>query len=261
LRGLGVQALKIASPELNHFPLLEEAASYALPLFLSCGVSTLGDIERALAITGVRNTVLMHCVTSYPAPEEQYNVSVLRMLRSALGVETGLSDHSLDPILVPVAALACGACSLEKHFCLSRDDTGLDDPIALEPAAFAAMVRAVRGAEAEGPQAALERLNARYGSGRVRAVLGTGVKELAPAEAANYGRTNRSLHAMRDIPAGRTITEEDVAILRTEKVLRPGLDPRFLAQVVGSRAKILIPDGEGIQWADIVPRGHRGGRM
>jgi sialic acid synthase SpsE len=254
LRALGAQALKIASPELNHLPLLREAVSFGLPLFLSTGVSTLGDIERAMTIVGRGSTVLLHCITSYPAPEEQYNVAVVKTLRAAFGVETGLSDHSLDPVLVPVAAVACGACALEKHFCLSRDDAGLDDPIALEPAAFADLVRAVRDAEACGPRAALERLGSRYGEERVATVLGSGVKELAPAEAANYGRTNRSVHAVREIAAGSIIGEGDAAILRTEKTLRPGLEPRFMEQVVGACAQRLIPEGEGIEWADIICR-------
>ena len=253
LRGLGIQALKIASPELNHFPLLKEVASYDLPLILSTGVSTLGDIERALAITGRKNTVLLHCITSYPAPEEQYNLAVVRTLRAIFGVETGLSDHSLDPVLVPVLAVRCGARAVEKHFTLSRAGSGLDDPIALEPPAFRRMVEAIRQAESDGDgESTLARLRKDYGAERVAAALGSGVKELAAAELANYGRTNRSLHAMREIPAGASIAEEDVAILRTEKVLRPGLDPGFISMVVGARARRRIPDGEGIEWADIV---------
>ncbi len=252
LKSLGAQALKIASPELNHFPLLREAASYGLPLFLSSGVSTAGDIERALSITGRTGIVLLHCITAYPAPEEQYNVSVVQTLRALFGVETGLSDHSLDPVLVPALAVTCGACAVEKHFTLSRDGTGLDDPIALEPSGFARMVRAVRQAEADGPREGRARLERECGAARVASVLGTGVKELAGSELANYGRTNRSLHATREIPAGDTIGEKDVAILRTEKVLRPGLGPELLTVVVGARARRRIPDGEGIEWADIV---------
>ena len=141
LRTLGVAALKIASPELNHVPLLQEAAGYGLPLVLSSGVSTLGDIERALAITGRERVVLLHCITAYPAPEDEYNVSLLASLAAVFGVEVGLSDHSLDPVLVPVLAVLHGARVVEKHFTLSRAGAGLDDPIALEPAAFARMVR------------------------------------------------------------------------------------------------------------------------
>jgi sialic acid synthase SpsE len=252
LKSIGAQALKIASPELNHFPLLEEAASYGLPLFLSSGVSTAGDIERALSLAGRSNTVLLHCITAYPAPEEQYNVALVRSLGALFGVETGVSDHSLDPVLVPALAVLCGACAVEKHFTLSREGAGLDDPIALEPAAFRRMVEAVRRVEADGAEESRSRLEADYGAERVAAVVGSGVKELAASEKANYGRTNRSLHAMREIPRGSTISEGDVAILRTEKVLRPGLGPEFFARVVGARARRPIADGEGIAWEDIV---------
>ena len=252
LRSLGAGALKIASPELNHLPLLEEAASYGLPLFLSSGVSLLGDIERALRVVGRQNAVLLHCITSYPAPEEQYNVSVLASLRAVLGVEVGLSDHSLDPVLVPALAVLNGASVVEKHFTLSREGSGLDDPIALEPSQFARMVQEIRRVESEDAQSARGRLEREYGRGRVAAVLGTGVKEMAPSEIPNYTLTNRSLHAMREIAAGERIGNGDVAVLRTEKTLRPGLGPEFLAVVVGARAKRLIPDGEGIEWADLL---------
>jgi sialic acid synthase SpsE len=151
LRELGCSALKIASPELNHFPLLREVAGYGVPLFLSSGVSLLGDIEHALAITGTDRVVLLHCITSYPAPEEQYNVAVLESLRRVFGVQVGLSDHSLDPVLVPVLAVLHGACCVEKHFTLSRGHGGLDDPIALEPSDFRRMVGAIRRAENERP--------------------------------------------------------------------------------------------------------------
>ena len=252
LRSLGVGALKIASPELNHLPLLQEAASYSLPLFLSSGVSTLGDIERALQVVGRQNVVLLHCITSYPAPEEQYNVSVLASLRAVLGVEVGLSDHSLDPVLVPALAVLDGACIVEKHFTLSREGSGLDDPIALEPSQFARMVQAIRRVENEDAQKALGLLQKDYGHDRVAAVQGSGVKEMAPSEMPNYTLSNRSLHAVREIAAGEIIGNKDVAVLRTEKALRPGLGPEFLAVVVGARAKRLIPDGAGIEWADLL---------
>ena len=252
LKSIGARAIKIASPELNHFPLLQEVAGYGLPLFLSSGVSTLGDIERALAVTGRRNIVLLHCITSYPAPEEEYNIGVLASLRAILGVEVGLSDHSLDPVLVPVLAVLRGACVVEKHFTLSRADGGLDDPIALEPEAFGRMARRIRDSEKASPADALARLEGEYGVERVRGVLGSGVKELAPSERANYRRTNRSVHAVSEIRQGASIREADVAVLRTEKVLRPGLGPEFLPVVIGARVKRSVPAGEGIEWADIV---------
>jgi sialic acid synthase SpsE len=223
-----------------------------VPLFLSTGVSLLGDIERALAVTGTDRVVLLHCVTSYPAPEEEYNVAVLESLRRVFGVPTGLSDHSLDPVLVPSLAVINGACCVEKHFTLSRANAGLDDPIALEPADFRRMVDAIRRAESEEPAQVLTRLRQDYGAARVAAVTGSGVKLLAPAERANYARTNRSIHAAREIRRGAVITESDVAVLRTEKVLRPGIGPEFLPRVIGTMAKRQVPDGEGIEWEDLL---------
>ncbi len=255
LRSLGVRAFKIASPELNHFPLLEEVAEYGLPLLLSTGVSSLSDIERALAITGTSNVVLLHCITAYPAPETEYNLGVLASLRAALGVEVGLSDHSLDPVLVPALAVLNGACVIEKHFTLSREGAGLDDPIALEPGAFKTMVERVREAEngsTSAPAAARAKLERAHGADRVRAAQGNGVKTLAPSERANYRRTNRSIHAVTKIRRGARIGPTDVAILRTEKVLRPGLGPEHLKVVIGARTRRAIPAGEGIEWADLI---------
>ncbi|HVO39100.1 MAG TPA: N-acetylneuraminate synthase family protein [Spirochaetia bacterium] len=252
LKSIRVSALKIASPELNHFPLLEEAAGYGLPLFLSAGVSTLGDIEKALLVTGRQNIVLMHCVTAYPAPEEEYNLAVLAALHAVLGVETGVSDHSLDPVLVPQLAAVSGACAVEKHITISRSGSGLDDPIALEPDDFRRMARSVREAERLGPDAARAALEKEYGPDRVKAVMGSGVKELAPSERENYTRTNRSIHALRQIARGARIGAADVAILRTEKVLRPGIGPEFMHLAVGAVARRTIPPGEGVEWADII---------
>jgi sialic acid synthase SpsE len=260
LRSLGVIALKIASPELNHFPLLQEVSSYGIPLLLSSGVSTLADIERALSMTGRNGVVLLHCITAYPAPETQYNLGVLASLRAVFGIEVGLSDHSLDPVLVPVLAVLNGACVVEKHFTLSREGKGLDDPIALEPSAFRTMVERIREAEKELSQGALQadrtaswaRLEHDYGAGRVRASQGAGVKTLATAEQANYTRTNRSIHAVAAIRKGARIGPTDVAVLRTEKVLRPGLGPEHLHLVIGAQARRAIPAGEGVQWADCI---------
>jgi sialic acid synthase SpsE len=251
LASLDVAAIKIASPELNHLPLLREVAGYALPLFLSSGVSTLGDIERALGVTGRAQTVLMHCITSYPAPEEEYNIAVLESFRRVFGVEVGLSDHSLDPVLVPCLSVLAGGCVVEKHFTLTREGSGLDDPIALDPADFRRMVRAIRETEAA-PAEGLRELERRYGAARVAAVRGNGVKELAPAERANYGRTNRSIHARHAIAAGSRIGPDDIALLRTEKVLRPGLGPEHMDIVTGATARRSIPSGEGVEWADIL---------
>jgi N-acetylneuraminate synthase len=271
LRRIGCSFMKAASPELNHFQLLDELASYGLPTILSSGVSTASDVDRALgrfarapaymdqaadAVAGAKpsrlgNLALLHCVTSYPAPETDYNLRVIGSLCSLFGVPVGVSDHSLDPVLVPALSVASGGSIVEKHICLSRAADGLDDPIALEPADFARMAGAVREAGRRGRDDTLTALASDYGADKVEAVLGDGAKRLAPSEAANYRRTNRSLHATRAIRAGETFCESDVAALRTEKVLRPGLDPELLPVVLGRRAMRDISSGEGIEWEDL----------
>ncbi len=253
LHDMGTRVMKVASPELNYIQLLDEIAAYSLPTILSSGVSKLSDIEQALEHFPAHGGMLalLHCVTAYPAPEADYNLRVLPLLSSLLGVVTGVSDHSLDPVLVPVLSVASGGAIVEKHFCLSRKDKGLDDPIALPPADFAGMVRAIRLAETTSAQDTLFGLREQYGSKTVEAVLGTGCKELAPSEKENYLRTNRSIHAQRAIPKGHVLDSSNLAILRTEKILRPGLHPRYMDIVSGRMAARDIPDGEGVEWADV----------
>jgi N-acetylneuraminate synthase len=256
LASLEVKAYKVASPELNHLELLREMRTLAgrsRPLVLSTGVSRLSDIERALAVSGCCS-VLLHCITAYPAPEEQYNLRLLGSLAAVFGVPVGVSDHSLDPLLVPGAALLEGACLLEKHITLSRRGGGLDDPIALDPEAFALMVgglRRLQGMERGAARAELER---QYGTQRLQRVLGDGVKRLAPAEAGFYATTRRSLHAVRDLEPGTRLRPEDICIVRSERNLRPGLEPEHHAVVAGCTVRQRIPAGEGIRWEDLLSR-------
>jgi sialic acid synthase SpsE len=256
LMELRPKCVKIASPELNFTALLRKVASYRLPTLLSTGVSKLGDIEEALSIMeetpgGAPPLCLLHCITSYPAPETDYNLRVLKSLSSVFGVPVGISDHSLDPCLVPVLGSAMGAAVIEKHFCLSRDDPGLDDPIALPPASFSQMTRALREAEKAGPVETLDAMRRERGSELVEKILGDGVKKLAPSEKANYERTNRSVHALKDIAEGEIIEKETIASLRTEKILRPGLPPKWEEKIIGRKAGKFIPAGEGIRFGDI----------
>jgi len=246
LRALGVREVKIASPELNHLPLLEEARCFD-GVILSSGVSTLGDMEEAVAVTG-DSTVILHCVTRYPAPEEEYNLNLLPHLAAVLGVATGVSDHSLNPVLVPALTAALGGVMVEKHFTLSKTGGGLDDPIALGPEEFTTLVQAVRRAEREGREETIRRLSAGFGEARVRAVLGSGKKVLAPSEAPYYDTTNRSIMALEDIAPGEPVSRENSALLRSETNLTPGLPPRFWPLVLGRRAQKKIPSGEGITW-------------
>jgi sialic acid synthase SpsE len=101
------------------------------------------------------------------------------------------------------------------------------------------------------PEAVLEELARERGRELVEAVLGDGVKRLAPSEKANYERTNRSIHAIRDIKQGETIEKDMIASLRTEKILRPGLPPSWEEAVIGRKAARFIPGGEGIRFEDL----------
>ena len=254
--------VKIASPELNHFPMLKELAAYrekvgaaAVPVILSSGVSKLEDIKKAIDIVGTDNVWLLHCITSYPAPESEYNLKVISTLAGQFGIECGVSDHSLDPVLVPCLSVACGGTVIEKHICLSRKDSGLDDPVALEPEQFAMMVHCVHQSEAAlrhygnevGCERIFQQLAEQFGEEKVKLVLGDGIKKLAPAEEANYGRTNRSIHYMHDMKKGDVIRAEDIGVLRTEKVLTPGLTPDWIDKVVGNVLKKGVESGQGVQ--------------
>lgn len=259
---IGVQRYKVASPELNHVPLLRQLAGYGHPVILSTGVSLLADIERAvneLRRCGPLPITLLHCITAYPAPEKQYNLLIIPLLSRLFGLPVGVSDHSRDPLLVPALAAALEAVAIEKHITLSRSNAGLDDPFAVTPAEFRRMVETVRqleqqrtGATARGD--ALETVREQFGSERVNVVLGDGCKRLAEAEAPYYGRSNRSIRAVREIPAGSTITADTVAVLRTEQNLSPGLSPWHLDAVIEAVAARAIADGTGLSWDDLIHR-------
>lgn len=267
LRRLGVDELKIASPELNHHPLLRVVGAMGAAIILSSGVSTIADLAESVDIVraaGARRITILHCITAYPAPEEEYNLRAIQSISKVFGVPVGVSDHSLDPVLVPALAALAGATMIEKHITLKRNNHGLDDAIALEPTDFARMVREVRAISGQIRQghgdpvetrrrelAITEELSRRYGAERVQTVLGSGVKHLAPSEQRNYGQTNRSIHAMHDLAPGTIITEDNAAILRSEKNLTPGLHPRYWDIVLGKRVHRGIRAGEGLSWPDL----------
>lgn len=254
-------AVKIASPELNHIPLLKKLAEYRkandIQVIISSGVSKLSDIEEAISILGHENITLLHCITSYPAPEEEYNLKLIPNLSAIFGLPCGVSDHSLDPVLVPSIAAALGGTMIEKHITLSKLTDGLDDPVALEGEQFALMSHCIHQCEAafrqygEGAKSyILKQLESEYEE-RVQKILGDGVKKLAKAEEANYGRTNRSLHFMRAMKEGDRINIEDIGVLRTEKVLSVGLHPRHLEDVIGKKVTRDVENGAGVQWEDL----------
>lgn len=258
LISLSPAAIKIASPELNYPQLITQCVNSGLPLILSTGVSRLGDIEAAVELAQATSAnkspaslAILHCITSYPAPEREYNLRVLQSLSACFGLVCGVSDHSLDPRLVPMLAVSQGAAIIEKHICISRNDPGLDDPIALEPKDFSKMTRSIRQASQQGSEQTIAQLCAEKGEDLVKAILGNGIKKLAPSEIDNYARTRRSVHALTFLPKGHVLKLSDMAILRTEKQLRPGLSPEFFEALKGHTLGQDIPAGEGIRFEDL----------
>ncbi|MDA3941177.1 MAG: N-acetylneuraminate synthase family protein [Spirochaetia bacterium] len=245
LKQIGVEGFKIASPELNHYPLLKEVSN--LPTILSTGVSTLGDIEKALLYTS-KNTALLHCITSYPAPEEEYNLKLIHSMAKLFDMPVGISDHSKDPLLVPVISAALGGSIIEKHITLSRNGDGLDDPIAITPQEMEEMCKEVRVAENRDFSETFNWLTNLYRKNKIESIIGTGIKKLAPSEIKNYRTTNRSILAIKDIETGENFTEKNIALLRSEKELSPGLPPEYFTEVLKRTAVKNVNSGSGINW-------------
>ena len=135
LEAVGVPAYKIASYEVNHLPLIARVARTGKPVLISTGMASLGDIERALdtaAAAGARDLLVMHCAVNYPPRFEDLNLRAITTLRDAFQIPIGWSDHTPGHT-ADVVAVTLGACAVEKHFTLSRDQTGPDHPFALEP--------------------------------------------------------------------------------------------------------------------------------
>lgn len=260
--------VKIASPELNHFPLLKALAEYRknqkkngkkeVPVILSSGVSKLEDIKKAIEITGTEGVTLLHCITSYPAPEEEYNLKLIKTLSQSFNINCGVSDHSLGPVLVPCLAVSQGAVMIEKHITLSKETDGLDDPVALTPEQFGFMCHTVHQCDAvmrhygkeKGEIEIIRQLSETDGKDKIQSIIGDGIKKLAPAETMNYGRTNRSLHYMQDLEKDHVIKEGDFSVLRTEKILTPGISPEYYEKIIGKKLIRNVCAGAGIRMED-----------
>ena len=219
LEGLSVPVHKIASFEIVDIPLIEKMASTGKPLIISTGMATLGEIDEAVQAAraaGAKQIALLKCTSAYPAPAEEMNLRTIPHLAEAFDVSVGLSDHTLG-IEVPVVAVSLGASIIEKHFTLSRAQSGPDSAFSLEPHEFTAMVDAIRTAEK---------------------ALGTVHYGVSKQEAESRV-FRKSLFAIRDITAGEAFTEENVRSIRPGH----GLHPRHLKDVLGRRAAFDLARG------------------
>jgi N-acetylneuraminate synthase/N,N'-diacetyllegionaminate synthase len=215
-----VPAFKISSGDITNLPLLAHVARNGKPVILSTGMSDLDEVAEA--VTAIQNEgcdqlILLHCVTNYPASATDINLRAMRTMTEAFGVPVGYSDHTTG-IEIPMAAVALGACVIEKHFTLDRDLPGPDHRASLEPAELRAMIEGIR---------------------KVEAALGDGRKAPANSELDTARIARRSLVAVGDIRAGTRIVREMIAAKRPGT----GLPPAKLSLILGRTALVDITAG------------------
>lgn len=221
---LGAPAYKIASFEAVDLPLIAYVAGKGKPMIISTGMSSLGEIDdavRAARENGCEQLILLHCVSSYPAPDEQANVRTVPHLGDAFSVVSGLSDHTFGSA-VAVASIALGGSVIEKHFTLRRADGGPDSAFSLEPQEFTTLVTDCR---------------------RAWEALGRVSYDLQRCEKGSV-QFRRSLYVVRDVAEGEELSHENV------RSIRPGfgLAPRHLPDVLGRRAVRPLKRGEPLAW-------------
>jgi N-acetylneuraminate synthase len=218
LEDLGVPAFKVSSGDLTNLPFLAHLARKGRPVLLSTGMGTLGEVEAALAAMtaeGLDQVALLHCVSSYPTEPADANLRAMATLARSFRVPTGYSDHTTG-LEVSLAAVALGACVLEKHFTLDRSLPGPDQVASLEPDELAALVRGVR---------------------RVEAALGDGRKRPAPCERNTAEVARKSLVAALDLAAGTVLGPGHLEI----RCPGTGLAPALLPHVLGRTLRRAVP--------------------
>lgn len=228
LDGLGVPAFKIGSGEITNHPFLEYVARKGKPLILSTGMSYLSEVDEAVWVirhAGCEQLVLLHCVSSYPARPADANLRAMQTMAAAFGVPVGYSDHT-PGLEVALAAVALGACVIEKHFTLDRNLPGPDHRASLEPHELRALIAGIR---------------------TVEQALGDGIKRPVPAEADTRAVARRSLAARVDIPAGTVVQPAMLTALRPSS----GIHPSLLKHVVGRRTRRPLTAGQFIDWSDL----------
>lgn len=222
LEELNAPAYKIASFELVDHALIKRAAQTGKPLIMSTGMANKLEIEEAIEVArknGCDDLVVLHCVSGYPAPSDQYNLSTIRDISQSFGVLTGLSDHTINNATA-VAGVVLGACVVEKHVTLDRSGGGVDDSFSLEPNELADLCRDAKIAW--------------QSVGRVN-------YEVTEAEKGNI-KFRRSLYVVRDVAEGELFTSSNV------KSIRPGygLSPRHFDDCLGKKASRAISRGTAL---------------
>lgn len=224
LNNLSLEIFKIPSGEITNLLYLRKIGSLRKKVILSTGMSTLGDIEKAIEIlktSGTTDITVLHCNTEYPTPMKDVNLNAMNTIKEAFKVEVGYSDHTLG-IEVPIAAVALGATVIEKHFTLDKTMEGPDHRASLEPNELKEMVRCIRNIEK---------------------AIGDGVKRLTESESKNINIVRKSIVACRDINKGEVLTEENLTIKRPGD----GISPMRWDEVIGKVANRDYEEDEMIE--------------
>lgn len=222
---LKLPIIKVGSTEITHLQYLTAIAKKKRPIILSTGLSSLGEVERAVATIRAhyqRPMVLLHCNSSYPSPLKDMNLKAMTTLEKAFRVPVGLSDHS-DGSEAAIAAVALGARVIEKHFTLDRNMEGPDHKASLDADEFAKFVRSIRNTEL---------------------LLGDGVKRMTQSESQNLTGIRRSIVAKRAIAKGTRLSEEMLICKRPGT----GIPPDEMDNLVGLRVNQDISEDEILLW-------------
>lgn len=222
---VGVPYIKVGSLDLNWHQLLADIAETGLPILLSTGAATLGEVEEALSVIlryGNHDLLLYHCTSNYPTAYNDVNLRAMLTLRDAFGLPVGYSDHTLGYEMA-VAAVALGARSVEKHFTLDKNFPGPDHKSSLEPDEFSQMVKAVRNVET---------------------AMGDGRKIPTQSEKEMRMKMRRSLVVTGRLPAGHVIRVADLSVKRPGW----GIEPKYLDCVVGRSLRKDVEADEPLTW-------------
>lgn len=227
-----LDAYKIASYEMTHKPLIDKVAASGKPVIISTGAADQDEVTRMVngfVQTGNGQLVLMQCTAAYPAPLDSLNVRAITSMKKQFGIPVGFSDHSRDPVVGPVSAVAMGANIVEKHFTLDNNLPGPDHKFAVEPDELKLMVQKIKETE-----------------------LALGSTEKVHSEVENELRTfaRRSIFAIRDIQAGEKFTNRNIDVLRNGK-LEPGLAPEAYPEIIGKTAAQAVNAEQAIREKDV----------
>lgn len=227
LEDLNAPAYKIASFEAVDLPLIKYIAATGKPMIISTGMADAEEINEAIEaarIGGCQQLALLHCVSGYPAPAEDYNLNTISDMMNRFGLVTGLSDHTIDNATA-IASVALGACIIEKHVTLDRSGGGPDDSFSIEPNELSALCRDTKTA-----WKALGSIN--YGR--------------KSSEQANI-MFRRSLYVVKQLQAGEILKEGDV------RSVRPGygMQPKYLEKIMGKKVLIDLEPGTPLRMEDL----------